>query len=782
MIGRMVKSLTYTQNRGYIAALAPFFAIFFCIALPLVTHAQMRTSDLALNADQTEFNNADKTITLKGNVQIVFKGNYISCDSATIFRNSYRVVAEGHVRLQTPKIYSEADRVDYNYESETGLFYKGFIQSGQVVFEGATIEKVGEKKYIAHNAQYTACTSCPPAWSFAGKKIVAEIGGYADITLPILKVANVPVFILPKILVPLKSNRQSGFLIPTLEVSGSGGPTFAMQYFRAIDPSRDFTVTLKNYQTRGWKGLFEYRYMLSKESYGNFHSGYIDDQAFKLDIHDNEESKKEKERGFLSYEHYFTLPENYIQRTKLRYISDLRYMRDFSDELPENGKSSLENLMSITKNKETTHFSAEVGYNINLLKEDPFAENNDAVHRFPDIRYSIIEQKIANTHLLFKTDIHYVNFARNTYGYDDICNPSLSNCDDGNSTADQSLAVDTKRDGSFDPNTDLLRTGQRIDIQPSLSYPFQVAQRFNVLPVISYRETQYQFNAQAPNFSPTAARRHIEADITFKTLFSKVLNPGEEGPIFKHEIEPTVEYSVRPWVRRTNHVFFGDFESEPYSQSTERVSDSDFFGINKLQFDYDDRLFNQRLMKFGVTNRLIRKRLEGTSQIYKNIASFSINQSYDFYQKKTENPQPWSSIDSVLNLWLDSVEAYAAASYFPYAHSTNSSTRVRVYDRRRNYLELAYTQAFTIEDNNYVDFDKRTEILTTGLGWAFKYVRLAGSFDYSPVTYKIQSWKYKATITPPGKCWGLQFTHWQEIGADINYKFTFSFDFGGENI
>ena len=175
------------------------------------TYAQMQISGISVAADNSEFDNEKNILILTGNVQIIYKGYYLSSDKATLHRESKKILAESRVVLQTTTTYIEADKANFNLDSQKGIFYNAFIQSGKVIFEGDVVTKIGDTRYEATNGRYTACNTCPPAWSFSGSNIDAELGGYADISWPVLRVANFPIFVLPKILVPLKSKRQSGF-------------------------------------------------------------------------------------------------------------------------------------------------------------------------------------------------------------------------------------------------------------------------------------------------------------------------------------------------------------------------------------------------------------------------------------------------------------------------------------------------------------------------------------------------------------------------------------------
>ena len=123
-----------------------------------------------------------------------------------------------------------------------------------------------------------------------------------------------------------------------------------------------------------------------------------------------------------------------------------------------------------------------------LLKTNVFEGNDDSIHRFPEIKYHLAEQRIGRSPVLFKFDSTYTHFTRNDYSYDDVgtCLGGTTRC-----------VTDAKlRDGQYDSRTDIVRSGQRIDIQPSLALPFQASRFLEVVPSLNYRYTQYSFGVQ----------------------------------------------------------------------------------------------------------------------------------------------------------------------------------------------------------------------------------------------------------------------------------------------
>lgn len=554
------------------------------------------------------------------------------------------------------------------------------------------------------------------------------------------------------------------------------GAAISLPYFWAISKSQDVTYTLKNYENRGLKHKAEYRYVLSPGSSGALNSAYLRDQAFSQ----GGKSATNTEvinRGFVSYKHYYDLPNGYIHRANFNLASDLRYPRDFSDEMLGHGEPALENKTSLTKNTNSQHFSVEAAHYTNLLKADALTDNNDSVHRFPEIQYGLTEQELFQTNLFFKFDFNYTNFSRRDFAYDDV---------------DSSAPFEPikNRDGQFDyvpslnpSQKDRIRTGHRYIFQPSLSYPFHIGRYLDVLPSVTYNETQYRFNVDpdtpVDNYERNAARRFLQTDLSFKTKYSAVFGVDDgKSNRYKHEIEPEVIYSKIPYAERPEHIFFGDFQNQPYYRHNEPVSNADFSGSSGLQFDYRDRLFDKNLATFVFSNYLIRKSYISNLANYQKFVTFRVSQSYDFNEAQNEDPKAWSSMNGILDIRQQNFETHTTADYYPYAKVTNWTTRLKFIGNRRDYLELSYSKNIIV-DEDQVKTSQKNETFSTGLGFKTKYLNLVGQTNFSLITEKLESWEYIAMFKPPGDCWSINFRNKRTLGSDTDLKLSLDFQFGG---
>ncbi len=763
------------------------------------------------NADTFYRDSDRKLMVLQGNVQVIYADQHMSCDKAIIYEATQEIEAEGNLVINSSTVHVEGDRARFNYKTGQGVIYNGFVRSGQVVFEGRIVRKLGPEEYEAEAAYYTACTTCPPAWSFTGSRIRATLGGYAYIRNSVLEISHFPVLWLPYLIVPLKSDRQTGLLIPSLDLSGNGGTAVSQSFFWAIDRSRDATFTLKNYSFRGLKGLANYRYVLSESSQGEASLGGIQDRVFAGDSAYRPPGSGRPTkftRWFFTFNNDYALPEGFVQRSRVNLVSDLRYPRDFFDEVDGWGDPALENRLSLSKTAERSHLSLELAHYTNMLQTDPIADNTDSVHRLPELRYSSLDRRLGDAGVVFRFDAKYTNFAREDFAYDDV------------SGAGDLKTVDKQRgraggNGTFDSapsatqDADVIRAGQRLDLLPELSRPFLLSKSVDLLPVLAFRHTQYAFDITEPSgggFDTMPSRQYLQARLTSRTRFSRVygIDPGEaKDERTKHEIEPVLTVSTLPHVRQSRHSFFGPADRRSIFQSNEVATDADFRSTRGIQFDYFDRLPGRNVVTYGLNNRLIQKRWIGESPDYRQVVNLRVSQSYDLDEaRKTTSPRyPWSDVTTLLDIRYDRFLTSTTLQYFPYHNVTNNTSRVRYTDAHGEYLEVRFQQTFNITERLEEDYRGRQENVGFGAGFNLKHVSADANVDMEPrrlrwvrdplapdqdppgpLSLKVKNWEANLTIRPPGDCWAVLLKIQQKIGAEPSFKGYFEYNFGGSNL
>ena len=775
---------------------------------------QSRSGDIMFSADEGRIQTLpganpkekEQWIYLRGNVQVIVRGQHISCEEAHVNTTKKEIKATGNVVIVSPESLIQGERVELSSQNNTGIIYKGYIRSGQVQFEGNVIRKLGPNRFEAESGKYTACLMCPPDWSFSGTKMEAELGGYTFIKNPILKMGGIPIFWLPFITVPMKSERQSGFLFPFFEPGSASGLVFGQSFFWAIDRSQDLTATLRHYERRGLKGLFEYRYVLDPQSRGSLTAAYMpNDRCLESpnEFCANYADQSERTRWNIQYNHIQQLPEGFTHRVDVHTPSDVRYPRDFNLEVQGNGLPALENRMSLAKSGESSFSSLEANYNFNILQPGYSRTNTDAVHRFPEIKYSLVNQKGGYHRGLLRFDMAYVNFSRGQLAFDDRYeNKYVELAGDTSIPTDPGVATDrTQFRGIFNPKVDQIRTGQRLDLSPRISYPVRLGESLDLLPSLSFQQFLYSFDLPSPNIN-SASRSFLRADLAARTRYSGVFGDlsTPESTRYKHEVIPEINYTVLPWLYTTpDHPFFGQREVEPFYRSTIPITD-----LDNLQFDYRDRILDREVVTFSVTNRLIRKRWKDGQPEYRQVGSLRLSQSYDFYESQRplllgeaeQSRLPWTDFQALLDVRWDNFETNTLLQYFPPQGNrlgiTSVSSRLRYTFERRDFVELMYCNQYFLELSSSSSIPSvlcHSIIGTVGL--KTQYVNLLTSAQYAlNATEKVAFSKFiqnpilfsiGAEIRPPGNCWSIMVLHSRPLDPRLqSWKFAFSFLFDGK--
>ncbi len=769
----------------------------FCL-FSLQAYAQQNRLILK-NANEMIRDTTNNTLHLKGKVQLIFQQQYLSCDEAFVYLDTKTIEAIGNVIYITPTVYSESNKVYFNYKNSTGVIHNGYLQSGQVSFEGKLIYKLGENEYESIDGHYTACATCPPSWSLTGSSLRADLGGYARIKNSFFKIADVPIFWIPYLIIPLKSDRETGFLFPEYATSRRSGNIYSESFFWAINRSNDATFTISSFQTRGTMFQGEYRYVLSPTSKGMIQAATIKDELFptstRVRASNNGQEIGPIDRWYLMYEHSYELPYYFKHKMDINLASDLQYAADFPVQFPFFREPAIENRMSLSKNNEDSQITIDSSIYISTLQTDPLASNEDAVHRFPNFRYSLMPQKVENTRLYYTFDIDYINIARTSYSFDKI-DPTQPI----NGRFDSNYIPVIDHDGSYDKDVDQIRSGQRLILRPKLFYALNLGP-FDFLPSLSYQENAYKFAVPEDN---EAESRFFKTELKFLTNINKVYGNEENqktDPLIKHEIIPQLVYKKIAWDQRSNHKFFNDNDLLPYT------SDLAINDAQLLQFDYFDRFTDRDVIEYGIKQIWTQKRWSGystylaridceervkeaaesqenkeestesledcekkyaidtnseESYTYRQFLIWELLQVFDFREatRDIEAPlqrQAFSDIRSDLRLNLDQFQLASRVQYYPYQNHVNSTTSMTfLTDSGQSQLSLAYVQAFSIlRGVREVDYDTRQEDIIAQSIFRTRYLNFAGRAEYSLTQAELENYSYGFFVKPPGNCWAF---------------------------
>lgn len=737
------------------------------------------------------------TIFIEGHVKIIYQNQFIEADSATIDLNRKQAHFVGKVRVQSPQYLIGGQEVRLDYESGQGLIYYGFVQSNNIRFQGNLIEKINDKEFYVADADYTTCSNCPATWSFQGAQIKAELGGYAYLKNTTLKVAGLPIFWFPYLAVPLKSDRQTGLLAPEIGYIPNRSVVLSESLFWAISRSQDATFTLRNYERGGLQPLIEYRYALSENSYGKTNTSFFRDSGFSNDSNaniyrqPNERDNMINRWGVKSYNQQ-DLGNDTKLRLKLSMVSDLQYPKDFYEDFKDYTDPALENRLSISHQMTHAVATVDASYYKNLLSADPLTSNAAAVHRLPELRFDSTYFKLADMPLYFKVESSYTQFERSN-PYDDMSvfnpnsdtslppkqkyvsngsnDPSCENKKDSNG-----INCEQTFDGTYDPLTDQIRTGKRLNLKTSLTTDtYNIGDMANISPTLSFNESQYYFPIGDQRFN---ARHYLQFDLNSRTKFYRIYDKdfAETKVKYKHEIIPEIQYSVIPWIQQDANPFFGNLttDQDPNSTRDLTISNNDLNTPRGMQYDFDDRTYDRHVIAVSLLNRVVRRL--AADNTYKTLLDFRLSQSYDLYQKQygIKQDQPLSLLKGNMNLDLDQIQSSSEVTYSTYKSATNSKTVISYLNEKQQYFRVGLTSTRIEEQQDDVSF---------AIGFVSPYVNVLTGFVFDASADRDSSKRLKRTslitqLKPPGECWAVNFYYDQKesLPGELKFKFDFSFD------
>jgi LPS-assembly protein len=234
------------------------------------------------------------TYDLRGGVEIDYEDYVILADHATYNTATGEVTADGHLQVTGGPDHEDfaADHGTINLNQQTGHFYdvigsvgvihtaspasayipkifglpptsnRSLYTSTNPFLIGAKeLIKKGPESYELIGGSMTSCRLPKPDWRILAPQIIVD-NGTAKARNADFQVLNRPVLFLPYVTHGVDTAaRQSGFLIPSLEVGSSiKGTVVGEQYYWVINRSADLLVGFQYYSLRGWEQNAEFRY------------------------------------------------------------------------------------------------------------------------------------------------------------------------------------------------------------------------------------------------------------------------------------------------------------------------------------------------------------------------------------------------------------------------------------------------------------------------------------------------------------------------------------------
>ena len=354
----------------------------------------------AIGSAETVETVGENVVVASGGVEFRYRDSLLQAQRLEVDRVSRDVVAEGEVILDQGPNRITGTRLELNLDSRTGRVENARVFADpDVYFSGAEVAMLGEDVYRIKKGVVTSCLKENPGWSFRTSNARIKLEGFARMRNTTMRVKGLPVFYLPYMVMPARSERAAGFLFPNFGSSKQRGSYYGLAWFQPFGDSYDTTVYLDLY-SEDYTGLgTEVRYLPSQSSGG------------RLEAYAIEDAVEGETRWKVAWDHTSSdLPLGFRGVIRIRDFSDFDFFRDFERDF---------NNASIRRIESTGFLSGSWGsHSLNIL-----ANENEAFYsggrnvigtQLPEIEYRLRSQQLGSLpiYLDLVSSINYISVQR----------------------------------------------------------------------------------------------------------------------------------------------------------------------------------------------------------------------------------------------------------------------------------------------------------------------------------------------------------------------------------
>ncbi len=509
-----------------------------------VVFPKLTLDEIHITADNADVK-AKETSTLDGNVEIMHNDQHIKSNHAQFNRADDVADLQGNIQYWDKSLYLEADKAHIEFKADTGQFEntKYVLKDTHGHGQSANLEMKSNNEINLKNADYSTCDPKNKLWSLSVKEInfdrVKEWGSAKNI---IFKIKDMPIFYSPYISFPLNKKRKTGFLMPSVENSNRHGFQTQTPFYWNIAPQTDATLTPRLLADSGVMLMGEFRHV--------YKNGDI---QIRTEYLPSDKQFDDKNRNLLGLKHQYKFASNGKFSLNYNRVSDKQYFEDFGASL---GITSTRFLQQ----------RGDISYVANWWGASMRLENYQLVTQTTTVAgrpYKRLPQINFNAHSPNGTNKFYYDL-NGAFTY-----------------------FDRDNDVSFVDNV----LGTRLNLLPSVSYPYRTASMF-VTPKISLHFTQYDLhNTNTFESSPSRLLPVVSIDsgIFLERDFSLF------GKRTLQTLEPKLFYLYIPKENQDNLPIF---DTDTYDFSFDSL-------FREYRFSGNDRVGDANQLTLALTSHLI---------------------------------------------------------------------------------------------------------------------------------------------------------------------------------
>lgn len=378
-----------------------------------LTLIMQKASPVYFKSDRQEYREAENLYLLEGNVTVSKEDLKLAAERVTINDWTGDVTAEGDVVVRFGKDIISSEKAIFNLETGRGVLYRcrGSL-SPSIYFECSALEKLSDYRktnlaqYYMEAGTMTSCEGPLPDWKIKAPKALARIENYLHLNHPSFWIGSIPALYAPYWVYPIKTERATGFLIPTVAFSRTYGLIFKNAFFWDIADNVDLTFGFDIHTLIGWNQSLEARYALDAYSKGHLYSRHVSEHSSPR----TNRNAVERWQGQLYQIHAF--PYNINATVNVNYVSDQYFDADYGSEIEWMTNRNLSSYISLTKYWTREHLTADIDYTRDLdknLRRD--------LQRIPRLVFNSGSQRIGRSDLRWNLEARFESLLQEGYEY-----------------------------------------------------------------------------------------------------------------------------------------------------------------------------------------------------------------------------------------------------------------------------------------------------------------------------------------------------------------------------
>ena len=515
-----------------------------------------------IRAEKITYDAPTHTYTAQGRVDIRQGDRRLSADWVQVNEVTKIARMRGNVVLVMGEDIFSGQEGEFNLVTRTGEM-KGarlFLQRNHFQVKSSLIRKTGDNTYYAENSTITTCDADVPVWSFSARQLQVTLGGYATSQHTLLKLAGLPVFYFPFSILPVQTERQSGFLLPQYGQHRAGGTVVELPFYWAISNNADATLYQTILTNRGYMQGGELRHRGHEEAAATIRGFTLSDGSGEAPVNhrywvagmvNQPLGNGWQIRGTLDK----VSDQNYLKDFNFGYMGLTRFSRellgDFGRNLEQEEVSQRVSTGLLAKNYSWANITGFSRYYQRLRSDEPFA-----VNRLPGLSLSTVNLPLGNLPLRVGVDSSYTHFY-------------------------QERGLD----------------GHRLDLHPQASLEVLPIQSVSLNSRVGFRETLFVTDQTTPS-SPqntTQSRQLFDSKVSLTSSWAKDYGRDSgASSFFRHIVRPEVTYWNIPHFDPVRFPAFDPFDIGWVVRANRnlpiRSGDDPVGGVNALTYGFSNHL------------------------------------------------------------------------------------------------------------------------------------------------------------------------------------------------